>query len=128
MHIRKGLTIAALSALAPAVSSAWPAKQSLDACVSAFEKSLETPDASGRTYKVVYNDDQSTSSVTRYFSSASYTFELQANNPRTGEVLARARCLANSRGVVSSLSPLPLPAASEGRERVAQSPSRTAQN
>ena len=39
MTIRRwGLSLAALAAVCPAVSHAWPAKASLDACVNAFEE------------------------------------------------------------------------------------------
>ena len=126
MHIRTlGLTIAALSALSPAVAGAWPGKTSLDACVNAFEKTLAAPGEPNRVFKVVYKGDRFASSIVQYFPSE-YTFDLQADNPQTGEILARVRCLVNSRGAVASISPLPLEA-SRAEQRTAQ-PVRTARN
>jgi hypothetical protein len=107
MTIRRlGLSLAALAAVCPAVSQAWPAKASLNACVNAFEKTLAQSEDAGPAFKVVYGREQFASSVADYFPT-SYTFELQANNAKTGEVLARVRCEADRRGVVA-LSALPL--------------------
>jgi hypothetical protein len=106
MTIRRlGLSLAALAAVCPAVSQAWPAKSSLDACVNAFEKSLAQSEDAGHTFKVVYGREQFATSIADYYPT-SYTFDLQANK-QTGEVLARVRCQADRRGVVA-LSPLPL--------------------
>jgi hypothetical protein len=111
MTIRRlGLSIAALAAVCPAVSQAWPARASLDACISAFEKTLAQ-------FKVVYGREQYASSIADYFPTT-YTFELQADNVKTGEVLARVRCEADRRGIVA-LSALPLVDARE-TARVAQ--------
>jgi hypothetical protein len=119
MTIRRwGLSLAALAAVCPAVSHAWPAKASLDACVNAFEKTLAQSADAGHAFKVVYGRGQFASSITDYFPT-SYTFELQANNARTGEVLARVRCEADRRGIVA-LSPLPLLDATETPARVAK--------
>lgn len=105
MNIRHlGLTAAALAALCPAVSNAAPAKASLDACVKAFEKTLASSDAAARTFKVVYRAEDLTSSMADYFPIL-YTFDLQAHNTRTGEVVARVRCSTGRRGIVA-LSPL----------------------
>jgi hypothetical protein len=104
MTIRRlGFSLAALAALAavcPAVSQALPAKASLDACVNAFEKTLAHSEDAGHAFKVVYRRGQFASSVADYFPT-SFTFDLQANNVKTGEVLARVRCEADSRGVVA---------------------------
>ena len=112
---RLGLSLAALAAVCPAVSQAWPAKASLDACVSAFEKTLAQSQDGGHAFKVVYDRDQFSSSVADYFPTT-YTFDLQANNVKTGEVVARVRCEAGRRGIVA-LSPLD---ATQAPARVAQ--------
>jgi hypothetical protein len=119
MMIRRlGLSLAALAAVCPAVSQAWPAKSSLDACVNAFEKTLAQSADAEHAFKVVYAKDQFASSIVDYYST-SYTFDLQANNVKTGQVLARARCRADRRGIVA-LSPLPPLDATETPARVAQ--------
>ncbi|HTV94441.1 MAG TPA: hypothetical protein VME42_00480 [Steroidobacteraceae bacterium] len=128
MNIRTaGLTIAALSALAPAVAGAWPGKSSLDACVNAFEKTLAPAGESARAFKVVYQGDRFSSSVAQYFPSE-YTFELQANDPKTGEVIARVRCLANTHGAVASMQPLPAHAAPVEARSVRTSATQVARN
>jgi hypothetical protein len=104
MNIRHlGLSVAALAALSPAVCNARSAKASLDACVNAFEKTLAPADEASRTFKVVYESGQFVSSIADYYPT-SYTFELQANNPRSGEVVARVRCLAGRHGSVALTS------------------------
>jgi hypothetical protein len=102
-----GLTLAAASALSPGLSQAWTGKASLNACVNAFEKSLDS--SAGREFKVIFSGGRfEDNSLAAVFMPAEYTFDLAANDPKTGKVYARARCLADSRGTVSSLSPLPL--------------------
>jgi len=95
-----GSAIAALAALSPSISNAWPGKASLDACVAAFEKAfLER--AVDRSYKVVFSGDRFAGSVLP-FAPVAYSYELAANDSK-GTVLARARCSANERGAVTSL-------------------------
>ena len=119
MTIRRlGLSLVALAAVCPAVSQAWPAKASLDACVNAFEKTLAQSEGAAHAFKVVYGREQFATSIADYYPT-SYTFDLQANNVKTGEVLARVRCEADRRGIVA-LSPLPLLDARETPARVAQ--------
>jgi hypothetical protein len=110
-----GLSLAALAAALPAVSQAWPAKTSLHACVKAFENTLAQSEGS---FKVVYEKEQFATSIADYYSTSD-TFELQANNAKTGEVLARVSCKTDRRGIIS-LSPLPLLDARETPARVAQ--------
>jgi hypothetical protein len=102
---RLGLAIIALAAVAPAVSQASPGKTPFEACVNAFEKTLVSSDDVQPKFKVVHREDDVMSAIERYYS-IGYTFDLQANDPKTGEVVAQARCLTDSRGKVSSLSPL----------------------
>jgi hypothetical protein len=98
-----GLSIAALAAVSPAVCNALPAKASLDACVTAFEKTLAASDDVNHAFKVVYGSEGFTSSIADYYPT-SYTFELQANNAKTGAVVARVRCLADRHGSVALTS------------------------
>jgi hypothetical protein len=99
MNIRRfGVSIAALTAVCPALCNASPAKASFDACLSAFEKALAPSDAVGRSFKVVYAEEPS--SMLDIYYPTSYTFELQASKAKTGEVVARMRCVASPhRGV-----------------------------
>jgi hypothetical protein len=111
-----GLSIAALALICPVVGNALPARASLDACVNAFEKTLATADTVSRAFKVVYPNEEFTSSIADFYPT-SYTFELQANNSKTGAVIARVRCSADRRGSIALVSLLDsAPAA----ERVAQ--------
>ena len=111
-----GLSIAALAAVYPAVCNAWPAKASLAACVNAFEKTLASADEVSHAFKVVYASEEVGSSIADYYPTT-YTFELQANNAKTGAVVARMRCLADRKGSVALTSLLD----------AAQSPARVAQ-
>jgi len=100
MTIRRfGLSISALAAVSPAVCNALPAKASLDACVKAFEKTLEPADAVSHAFKVVYPGERLTGSIADFYPTA-YTFDLQANNLKTGEVVAHVRCATDRRGSV----------------------------
>jgi hypothetical protein len=98
-----GLAIVALAAVSPAVCNAWPAKASLDACVSAFEKTLASADDTSHAFKVVYEGEQLSSSIADFYPTT-YTFDLQANNTKTGEVVARVRCFADRRGSIALTS------------------------
>lgn len=111
-----GLSIAAVAAVSPAVCNAWPAKTSLDACVTAFEKTLAPADEVRHAFKVVYDGEQFSSSIADFYPT-SYTFDLQANNSKTGAVVARVRCSADRHGSIALTSLLDAP----------QSPARVAQ-
>jgi hypothetical protein len=111
-----GLSIAALAAVSPAVCSAWPATASLDACVTAFEKTLTPADEAGRAFKVVHAREAFASSIADYYPT-SYTFDLQASNAQTGEVVARVRCSADRHGGVALTSLLD---STQASARVAQ--------
>lgn len=117
---RLGFAIIALCAVGPAVSQAWPGDAPLQACVSAFEKTLVSPDDAARTFKVVHEKDEPYASAILQYYSIGYTFDLQAHDPKSGELVAQARCITDNRGKISSLSPLPLVAQSQGTKRVAQ--------
>lgn len=112
-----GLAIAAASALSPSLSQAWAGKTSLNACVSAFKKSLDP--STSHDFKVVFSGNRF-SDVSSYalLAPVSYTYDLAVNDVGTGKTYARARCLADANGTVS-LSPLPLDA---GTTRTASLP------
>lgn len=125
MHIRR-LALPVLAAgFFPAVSGAWPGKVSLDACVGAFEKTLPAAPVAGspadattqnRRFKLIYSADRWRGSIYPYLFPTQYTYDLQANDPKTGAALARARCSADSRGTVSRLSTLPLTTGDEAAQ------------
>jgi len=98
-----GLSIAALAAVCPVVCNALPAKASLDACVNAFEKTLAPSADVSRAFKVVRGSEGFSSSIADYYPTA-YTFELQANNSKTGAVVARVSCVADRHGSVALTS------------------------
>ncbi len=89
---RLGFAIIALCAVGPAVSQAWPGDAPLQACVSAFEKTLVSPDDAARTFKVVHEKDEQYASAILQYYSIGYTFDLQAHDPKSGELVAQARC------------------------------------
>ena len=111
-----GLSMAALAVVSPAVCNASPAKASLDACVAAFEKTLAPTDAVSHRFKVLYQSEQFASSIADYYPTI-HTFDLQADNPKTGEIVARVRCSADRRGSIALTSLLD---ATQSRARVAQ--------
>ena len=98
-----GISIAAVAAVCPAVCNAWPAKASLDACVAAFEKTLAPADEVSHRFKVVYQSEQFTSTIADFYPTT-YTFDLLADNPKTGAVVARVRCSADRHGSVTLAS------------------------
>jgi hypothetical protein len=60
---------------------------------------------------VVYGDYQNGVSAVDFFA-REYSFELHANDRKTGLLIARANCSANAHGSVISLSLIPLDEAS----------------
>ena len=110
MKYRKvALILAAAAVLAPALSNASPEKAALDACARAFATSLAAPGSAAPAFKVVYGGLVAGSMLTFY--AREYTFELRANDPKTGLPVARANCSTDARGAVIALSSLPLEAA-----------------
>jgi hypothetical protein len=105
--LKFGLVLAAVAALAPAVSDASPEKAALDACARAFASSLAAPGAAAPTFKVDYRGNLSGNSTLEFYT-REYTFELHANDLKTGLPIARASCSTNSRGDVLALSSIPL--------------------
>ena len=119
MNLRTlGLALSALGALTPAVSRAD--RVAFNACLSAFEKTLEAPSGQSHSFHVVFGgEDAPSDSISRFYRVSS-TYDLSANDPRTGVVIARMRCSADSRGVISSLRPLSGDPDSSGAQRPAR--------
>jgi hypothetical protein len=110
MKYRKvALLLAAAAALAPAISNASPERAALDACARAFASSLAAPGSAAPAFKVAYRGGQVAGSMLAFYA-REYTFELRANDPKTGLPVARANCSTDARGAVTALSPLPLEA------------------
>jgi hypothetical protein len=105
--VRFALVAAAAAALAPAIVNATPERTALNACASAFASSLAAAGAAPPAFKVIYGGALDGPSTVQFFA-RSYTFELQARNPKTGLPIARASCSTDARGGVLSLSSIPL--------------------
>jgi hypothetical protein len=105
MQLRNlGLALTALCALTPDISRAD--RVAFHACVNAFEKTLDAPSGQGHAFHVVFGgEDAENGSIARFYRVTS-VYDLSANDPKTGAVIARMRCSADNRGVVSSLLPL----------------------
>ncbi|HXA36542.1 MAG TPA: hypothetical protein VNW26_09440 [Steroidobacteraceae bacterium] len=97
---------AAFAAIAPAICTASPEQDALNACAHAFASSLASPGALTPTYKVVYGGYRYAESVTDFFA-RQYTFELHANDQKTGQLIARASCATDLHGNVVALSAIP---------------------
>jgi hypothetical protein len=99
MQIRQfllaGATIAAIS---PAVSTASPENDALNACANALASSVATAGSNPPTYKMKYRHSQSGPLMDYY--GRQYTFFLQARDARTGLSLGRVTCSANMRGTI----------------------------
>ena len=107
MIIRKLLPAAALiAAISPAVSHASTETTALNACAQAFATSL-APGAAAPAFKLQYLRE-SAGPLADYYSSHSFTFYLQARDPKTGLTLARATCSASARGALIALTATPL--------------------
>ena len=107
MRNRKmALAAVAIAALAPIVSNASPERAALKACAGAFASSLASPGGAGPAFKIDYRD-LSTGSMLEFYVHT-FTFELHANDSKTGLPIARASCSADARGAVIALSSMPL--------------------
>jgi hypothetical protein len=111
MNFRKiSLAVATIAALAPALSNASPERAALDACARAFASSLAPPGGAAPAYSVAYRSNQYVGSVTEFFARV-YTFELHANDKKSGLAIARASCTTDTHGAVIALTPIPMSAA-----------------
>jgi hypothetical protein len=103
------LAAATVAALVPAICNATPETEAINACARAFASSLAAPGAAAPPYQVTYRGDRDAGSVAWYFT-REYSFELRANDKKTGLPIARARCDADGKGAVVALKPRPLEA------------------
>jgi len=104
MNLRKiSLTAATFAALVPALSQAGPDRSGFEACASAFASSLAAPGGAVPAFKANYLAGRSTGSMLDFYA-REYAFDLRANDPKTGAVIARARCLTDTHGAVLALS------------------------
>jgi len=109
MNIRKvAFAIVTIAALTPAISNASPEKASVKACASAFATSLATTAGTNPAYKLDYRT--SFGSALADFYPAEYTFTMEAHDPKTGAMISKAVCSADSRGTVTGLTTTPVEA------------------
>ena len=101
------LAAASIVVFAPAISNASPEKAALKACARAFASSLAAPGAAVPSYKVAYRDNRFAGSMLEFYA-REFTFELNANDLKTGQPIARASCSTDSHGAVVSLASMPL--------------------
>ena len=104
---------AAFAAIAPAVCTASPEQDALNACAHAFASSLAAPGSAAPAYKVAYMGSEYTGSMLAFYA-REFTFDMHANNLKTGLPIARASCSVDSHGTIIALSPVPLNAARAG--------------
>jgi hypothetical protein len=105
-----GLVLASIAALVPVISNASPEKTAMNACARAFASSLAAPGSAVPAYKVAYRGDEYVGSMLAFYT-RNYTFDLHANDQKTGLPIARASCSVDSHGTIIALSPVPLTAA-----------------
>ena len=102
-----GLAAAAVAVFSPIICNASPESAAVDSCARAFVDNIAPERAATRRYKLDYRSSLSGASIAYYFPTKS-TFDLEAHDPKTGVVLARARCSTDARGAIVALSLLPL--------------------
>jgi hypothetical protein len=102
------LASATLAALLPAICNASTEKASLQACASAFATSLAASGAPAPTFKLDYLDQDQPPVAWTSYHPMEYSFTMEAHDAKSGAAIARARCSANSRGVVKDMATLPL--------------------
>ena len=113
MNIRTFLlSVASTAAILPHVSHASAENAALNACARAFAASMAPAGSSAPAFKLKRSSSQAGSAIGDYYSAHEYTFELQAHNPKTGLILARATCTADTSGTHVALTATPL----DGRE------------
>jgi hypothetical protein len=101
------LAAAAFAVFTPIICNASPESAAVNSCARAFVDNIAPGRAAAPRYKVEDRASLSGSSIAYYFPTKS-TFDLEAHDPKTGAVLARARCSTDARGAVVALSFLPL--------------------
>ncbi len=112
MKIRTLLfSVASTAAILPHVCHASAENTALDACARAFAASMASAGSSAPAFKLK-RSSQARSAIDDYYSGHEYTFHLQAHNRKTGFILARATCTADTSGTHVALTATPL----DGRE------------
>jgi hypothetical protein len=111
MTIRKILiSVAALSAVHPALANAAEHESMAQACGHAFAAKLGLAGGSTQNYKLTNLAFDEAGSLEKFYATE-YTIDLIARAPKTGVTLAKATCLVTREGTVLSLSAQPLTSA-----------------
>ena len=100
---RFALIVIAAASLAPLTSRASPERDAVNVCARALVASMAAAGAAPPTYKVQYRLDRFRRSIADYFVHDDL-FDLEAHDPKSGAVIARARCMTNSRGRIVAFS------------------------
>jgi hypothetical protein len=112
MNFRKCLpALAAVAAIYPSLSNANPENTALNVCARAFASSVAAPGSAAPAYKLNYRGGQEAGALSSYYNRV-YTFDLHANDAKTGLALARATCAVDTNGTLISLTSAPLDASS----------------
>jgi hypothetical protein len=105
--LRSTLAVITAVGFSPLLSHASPGTAPVNNCAHAFAASLAVNGAAPPSYKLQYRADRFSGSFADYYATHD-TFELEAHDPKTHAVIARARCSTNTRGAIVALSSLPL--------------------
>ena len=100
--------LAAAAVFSPIICNASPDSAAVNSCARAFVDNIPSERGAAPRYKRDYRGNFSGASTIAYYFPTKSTFDLEAHDPKTGAVLARARCSTDARGVVVALSLLPL--------------------
>lgn len=104
--LRFTLAVVTVAGFSPLISQASPGMDSVNTCARAFAASMGLTAAVPPSYKLRYVNRFS-GSIADYYP-GNDTFDLEAHDPKTGAVIARARCSTNTRGRIVALSSVPL--------------------
>jgi hypothetical protein len=108
MNIRRcTLAVSTAIALASSTANASPDTDAANACARALASSLAAPGRPPPSYKLLYRGSSSTDISLAFFATES-TFNLQARDPKTHAVLARAQCSTDYRGIVVAFTSTPV--------------------
>jgi hypothetical protein len=105
--LRVTLAIATAAGFSPLTSQASPETDAVNTCARALAASMAVAGAAPPSYQLRYHVDRFPGSIADYFP-GNETFDLEAHDPKTGVVIARARCSTNTRGTVVAFSSVPL--------------------
>jgi hypothetical protein len=105
--LRFTLAVVTAAGFSPLISQASPEVDSVNTCARALAASMAVAGAVPPSYKLRYHVSRFSRSIADYFP-ANDTFELEAHDPKTGVVIARARCSLNTRGTIVAFSTVSL--------------------